>query len=51
MKYWGLSYQEVTWGVSYINLMMLSMSIPGDESKKEPEQVSGNDLFKKFNKT
>lgn len=50
MKYWGMSYQEVTWEVSYINLMLLSMSIPSEEFKK-PELVSGKDLFEKFNKT
>lgn len=54
MKYWGLSYYDCLWNISYQNLVMLNMSIPKYDDKgnkvEAPTELSGKDLTERFKK-
>ncbi|WP_037497485.1 hypothetical protein [Sphingobacterium deserti] len=52
MKYWGLTFSEALWSVSYQNLIMLNMSVPQydkDGNKIEPPaELTSKDLAARF---
>jgi hypothetical protein len=49
MKYFRLSWEDILWNVSYVNLNMLIMTIPkyeGIKDKEETQVVDGIDELK-----
>ncbi len=54
MKYWGISYQQAMWDISYQNLMLLTMSIPKYDKEgneiEAPAELSGKDLMSRLTK-
>ena len=48
MKYFRMSYEEVVFNRSYINIMLLNRSIPTFNTKKDKDGESDNINNKKF---
>lgn len=57
MKYYRMSYEEITNKRSYLNILLLNAAIPGtkpkDEDKDEvgkakPQQLHANEYFAQF---
>lgn len=49
MKYFRMSYEEVVFNRSYINIMLLNRSIPS--FKVDKDEYGNNDVSNKFNKS
>ena len=52
MHYFGLNMDEILWGISWMNILMLTASIPSYDSKsskKAGKEVSPNELFQQLN--
>lgn len=55
MKYYRMSYEEITNKRSYLNILLLNAAIPGSKPKEEeedgkakPQQLHANEYFAQF---